>query len=223
MNPHVDLALYGHPFSSYTWKAQIACAAVGAEPELRIVDPEHPEHGNFIATHAGPFGSFPVLVHAGTVIFEATTIVEYLDRLFMPEIPLLPRDPDEAIRARMIDRVFDNYVMGPMQTVVSETLRDPASPDAGRTAEARIRLGKAYDWLERWLERYPEVPGRMTLIECAAAPSLFYADWVQPIGEAAPRLKAWRAQLLALPAVSACVEAARPYRAYFPPGAPDRD
>jgi glutathione S-transferase len=32
-----------------------------------------------------------------------------------------------------------------------------------------------------------------------------------------------RAELLALPAVSRCVEDARPYRAYFPYGAPDRD
>jgi glutathione S-transferase len=29
--------------------------------------------------------------------------------------------------------------------------------------------------------------------------------------------------MLALPEVSRCVEAARPYRGLFPPGAPDRD
>jgi glutathione S-transferase len=32
-----------------------------------------------------------------------------------------------------------------------------------------------------------------------------------------------RAELLALPEVSRCVEEARPYRPYFPLGAPDRD
>ena len=37
------------------------------------------------------------------------------------------------------------------------------------------------------------------------------------------RFAALRAELLALPAVSRCVEAARPFRGLFPPGAPDRD
>ncbi|HEY0595852.1 MAG TPA: glutathione S-transferase family protein, partial [Sphingopyxis sp.] len=36
-------------------------------------------------------------------------------------------------------------------------------------------------------------------------------------------LRAYRARLLAHPTVSRCVEEARPYRAYFPLGAPDRD
>jgi len=36
-------------------------------------------------------------------------------------------------------------------------------------------------------------------------------------------LREWRAHLLALPPVSRCVEDARPFRAYFPLGAPDRD
>ena len=63
----------------------------------------------------------------------------------------------------------------------------------------------------------------VTLIECAAAPSLFYADWVNPIPAHFARLRDWRAHLLALPAVARCVDNARPYRHYFPLGAPDRD
>ena len=39
-----------------------------------------------------------------------------------------------------------------------------------------------------------------TLADCAAAPALFYADWVDEIGDARPRLKAYRARLLAHPA-----------------------
>jgi len=62
-----------------------------------------------------------------------------------------------------------------------------------------------------------------TLADCAAAPALFYADWAEPIGESRPQLAAYRARLLARPAVARCVDEARPYRAYFPLGAPDRD
>ena len=55
------------------------------------------------------------------------------------------------------------------------------------------------------------------------SPSLFYADWVEEIGNTRPKLQAYRARLLAHPQVSRAVEEARPFRPYFPLGAPDRD
>ncbi|MFN3457783.1 MAG: glutathione S-transferase family protein, partial [Novosphingobium sp.] len=73
-----------------------------------------------------------------------------------------------------------------------------------------------------WLAGY-QMPKSVSLIECAAAPSLFYADWVVRIPEDCARLRAWRAHLLALPPVARCVEDARRFRHYFPLGAPDRD
>ena len=48
-------------------------------------------------------------------------------------------------------------------------------------------------------------------------------DWVEPIPADCPRLAALRAELLALAPVARCVEDARPYRPFFPFGAPDRD
>lgn len=216
------LALYGHSFSSYTWKAQIALHATGMDYDFREIDADHPEHYEFVQAHGGPLGKFPVLVDGDAVIFEATSIVEYLSQHHPGEARLLPSQPDAAIGMRMVDRVFDNYVMEQMQVVVNEYLRDRDNPDQVRCAEARARLRKTYAWLDEWLEFYHGGDG-LTLIECAAAPSLFYADWVEQIGDEFPRLKAWRAHLLALPEVSRCVEAARSFRSNFPPGAPDRD
>jgi glutathione S-transferase len=62
------------------------------------------------------------------------------------------------------------------------------------------------------------------MADCAAAPSLFYADWVQPIGDAHARVRAYRKRLIARPSVARAIDEARPYRKYFPAGAPpDRD
>jgi glutathione S-transferase len=217
----MTLALYGHPFSSYTWKTLIALYAADLEFDFRITDPDHPE--NVAVVHsAGPQGKFPVLRDGDVLLFEATSIIEYVSLHHAEPDMLVPSDPDTATMVRMIDRVFDNYVMGPMQDVVNEYIRDADNPDAARVAEARSRLDRSYAWLEGWLQHYP-ADGRVTLIECAAAPSLFYADWVHPIPDALPRLREWRAHLLNLSPVSRCVEEARPYRAYFPLGAPDRD
>jgi len=61
------------------------------------------------------------------------------------------------------------------------------------------------------------------MADCAAAPSLFYADWVHRIGADFPLLRDYRSRLLARPSIARAVEEGRPYRAYFPLGAPDRD
>ena len=64
---------------------------------------------------------------------------------------------------------------------------------------------------------------RFTLADCAAAPSLFYADWSLPIDERFANLRAYRQRLLSRPSFARAVDEARPYRPLFPLGAPDRD
>jgi len=214
------LALYGHLFSSYTWKALIALYANGTPFEFRSLDGDHPGHAAFVH-QASPLGKFPVLTDGNAVVFEATSIVEHLALHHPGPAPLLPADPAEAVRVRMVDRVFDNYVMAPVQDAVSEAIREGALGPATR-ASVEQRLEQAYRWIEAWLDGHAGGDA-VSLIECAAAPSLFYADWVHPIAAEFPRLRAWRAHLLALPAVSRCVEDARPFRHYFPLGAPNQD
>jgi len=223
------LALYGHLFSSYTWKALIPLYANGTEFEFRALDPDHPENFEFIAA-AHPAGKFPVLTDGGVTVVEATAIIEYLAVHHPGPAPLIPIEPAIAATARMLDRVFDNYVMGNMQRVVAAHFVDKDNPgvggirdepDAAEVEAGKAGLRRAYAWLERWLEANL-LPPNVSLVTCAAAPSLFYADWVERIAEGS-RLAGLRAELLALPAVSRCVEDARPMRSYFPPGAPDRD
>ncbi len=62
-----------------------------------------------------------------------------------------------------------------------------------------------------------------TRADCAAAPALFYADWVHRIAETYPALRADRTRLLARPSFARAVEEALRFRPLFPLGAPDRD
>lgn len=64
---------------------------------------------------------------------------------------------------------------------------------------------------------------QFSLADCAAAPFLFYADWTHAIDPRFRRVRAYRERLLARASVKRAVEEARPYRSYFPLGAPDRD
>lgn len=215
------LALYGHPFSSYTWKALIALYANDTPFEFRIVGPDQPDNAAFVAS-ASPGGKFPVLRDGAATVFEATAIIEYLHLHHPGPAQLLPDDPDKAILTRMWDRIFDLYVMNPVQEIVDEHIRHPDAPDNAPCKRAGTKLDRAYAWIEGWLDEYRR-RDRLSLVECAAAPSLFYADWVRPIPPEHVRLKAWREHLLSLPPVARCVDEARPYRHFFPLGAPDRD
>jgi glutathione S-transferase len=225
----VTLQLHGHPFSSYCWKALIALYANGTRFEFVQMAGDLPLSEQFPGK-MHPGGHIPVLVDGDSIVVEATSIVEHLAVHHPGPAPLIPCDPAQAVVARMMDRVFDNYVMGNMQRVVAAHFVSRDKPELGlretpNEAEAeagKVRLRQSYGWLEKWLGSN-ELPPHVSLVTCAAAPSLFYADWIEPIPVHCGRLVALLAELLALPAVSRCVEDARPYRPYFPLGAPDRD
>lgn len=216
------LTFYGHPFSSYTWKALIALYEKGVEFDYRSVDPAFPDHMPELKAH-WPVGQFPLLVHDGVPYFESSIIIEYLDHL-APEPRLIPEAFDAALKVRLFDRIFDNQVMNRMQEVVNDALRGPENHLPVIVEQTHARLDTIYAWLDRELAGGGwATPYGFSMADCAAAPSLFYADWVYQIPEKYENLRAYRARLLAYPSVSRCVEEARPYRAYFPLGAPDRD
>lgn len=215
------LALFAHPFSSYCQKALIALYANDTPFTYRMLDPDHPDNGADLARR-WPFGQFPVLTEATRTVPEASIIVEYLDlhhrgaHRFVPE--------GDALAVRLLDRVFDTSVMGPMTKLVGNALRPFEKRDPTGVREARAKLDTAYAWLDAHLAGRVWAAGDApTLADCAAAPSLFYADWAHPIPDEHAALKAYRARLLDWAPFARCVEEARPYRAFFPLGAPDRD
>jgi glutathione S-transferase len=218
----MSLVLFGHPFSSYTQKALIALYADGTEFEYRALDVEKPEP--FFAELKGhwPFGKFPVLLDDRCPIIETSCIIEHLQVHHRGPNEWIP-EGDLGRRVRFLDRFFDLYVMENMQKIATDPLRPEESRDPFGVEKARANLNIAYDWIEGQLGE-PWAAGEVfSLADCAGAPSLFYADWVEPIGDARPKLTAYRARLLAHPVVARCVDEARPYRHFFPLGAPDRD
>jgi glutathione S-transferase len=217
----VTLQVFGHPFSSYTQKVLIPLWADNTPFDYRMVAPDHPENGEELKRHS-PFGQFPLLIDGDTAVFESTPIIEYLQACHPGRNCWIP-EGEPGRRVRFLDRFFDLHVMNNMQAVVGEALRPEESRDPYGVTKARERLHVAYDWLEGQIGEEWAAGDAFTLADCSAAPSLFYADWVEEIGGTRPRLKAYRARLLAHPVVARAVDEGRPYRSYFPLGAPDRD
>jgi glutathione S-transferase len=219
----MTLALYGHRFSSYTQKVLIALHENATPFEFRGLGPDAPEHAAEWLRR-WPFAKFPVLVDGDRTVAETSVIVEHLQLHRPGPVRLIPDDPRAALDVRFLDRVFDQHVMTPVQGAVAGAMTGDADRAREARAAAEAKLDVAYAWLETALAGRAWAAGdAFTLADCAAAPSLFYADWVRPIPAAHAGLRAYRARLLARPSFARCVEAARPDRHLFPLGAPDRD
>lgn len=217
----MTIELFSHPFSSYCQKALIAFYENDIAFTERML--EEPGVGDELAS-LWPMKRFPILRENGRVVMEATTIIEYLGVHHPGPVKLIPEDPDLAWQVRMLDRVFDNYVMTPQGKFVFDALRPEGSRDPHGVEEARKLLDTSYAWLDEHMRGKTWAVGEtFTLADCAAAPSLFYADWTHRIPEQYENLIAYRARLLARPSFARAVDEARRFRHYFPLGAPDRD
>jgi glutathione S-transferase len=215
------LTLYAHPFSSFSQKALIALYENNTPFRFRMLNDAE---GFAELAALWPHKKFPVLVDGEATVIEATIIIEHLAEHHPGPVRLIPTDGKAALSTRFMDRFFDNYVMTPMSKVVGDSLRDPGSRDSQGVADARTQLETSYAWLDSVMrDRHWAAGEHFSLADCAAAPSLFYADWVHEIERRFANVRAYRARLLARPSVARAVDEARPYRGFFPLGAPDRD
>ena len=147
---------------------------------------------------------------------ESSVIIEYLDRVAPERPPLVPADPLRALYARQWDRVFDNYVSTQLTKAVVDRLRPEDGRDALGGEQAEATIARAYAMLEAEVgEAGWFGGGDFGLIECSAAPALFYANIVVPL-DPYPRLRAYYERLSSRPSFARVVDEARPYRHLFP-------
>jgi glutathione S-transferase len=213
---------YGHPFSSYCQKVLVALYENDLPFEFRMLSADHPDNGARFAD-MWPMEKMPALVDGGRTVVESSVIIEYLDLKHPGPVRMLPQEEDKALEVRMLDRFFDHYVMTPMQRIVFDFIRPAEQRDPYGVAEAKALLDKSYRWLEGRIGSGWAAGDAFTLADCAAAPSLFYADWVHPVPLECEGVRAYRQRLLERPSFARAVDGGRPYRSIFPPGAPDRD
>ncbi|RNF83090.1 glutathione S-transferase family protein [Montanilutibacter psychrotolerans] len=213
--------LYAHPFSSYCQKALVALYENATPFEYKSLE-DKVAQAELAALW--PLRRFPVLADGDRTVIEASCIVEYLGLHYPGPVRLLPADAKEAMEVRTMDRFFDNYISTPQQRIVFDRLRPEAARDAHGVAEARTLLETSYAWLDNVMaDRTWAAGDDFSLADCGAAPFLFYADWTHPIDTTFRHVHAYRARLLARPSFARAVDEARPFRSYFPLGAPDRD
>src|ERR1700704_1791516 len=209
----MSLIPHAHPFAAFCWKGLIALYENGTPFRYRMVD----DAAGFAELEAlWPLKKFPVLKDGEAPVIESSVIIEHLMLRHPGPTRLIPEGIDASLKVRFMDRFFDNYVMTPMQKLVSDRMRADSEHDTKGVAEARTMLDVAYEWLEKQVAQQAWAVGNhFTMGDCAAAPALFYADWVHPIGDRFPGVLAYRGRVLARPSVARVVDEARPFRKLF--------
>lgn len=213
----IELTLHYHPLSSYCHKALIALEVLEIDLDKRLLNLGDPAER---AAHLAlwPLGKMPLLVDRGQVFPETSILIEHLQRHHArPGRTLIPDDPDQALDVRLWDRIFDLYVMTPMQAFTADLLRPEADRDPLGVARARETLLTAYALIEQRLDGRTWVAGSgFSLADCAAAPALFYALTYVPLPPQHQRLAAYSERLVAHPAVARTIDQARPWFRYYP-------
>ena len=214
----MSLQLFYHPLSSFCHKVLIALYENGTPFEGRLVEQTDPATLAQFA-RLWPTSKMPLLRDLANdqVVPETSIIIEYLQAEHPGPVVLIPADTRLASEVRLWDRLFDLYVHLPMQKVVGDSFRPAGAHDAAGVAEARALIRRSYAMVEQALGDREWIAGAaFSMADCAAAPALFYADTLEPIGPGTPALTAYLNRLMARPSYARVLEEAEPSFGMYP-------
>jgi glutathione S-transferase len=214
----MSLTLYYHPLASYCWKVLVALYESDTPFTPHLVDLADPKARADLA-RLWPVCKFPVLRDHGRdqTIPESSIIIEYLAQHYPSKLPLIDADPDLARETRLRDRFYDLYVHEPMQKIVGDRLRASERHDPHGVEQAKSLLETAYGMVEQQMATNRWAIGAsFSMADCAAAPALFYANRVLPIGASHAQTSAYLKRLEERPSFARVIDEAGPYFKLFP-------
>jgi glutathione S-transferase len=214
----MSLKLYFHPLSSFCQKALVALYENDTPFEPIIVDLGNTtSRADFLKIW--PIGKFPVLRDDAKdrTVPESSIIIEYLAQHHPGRSQLVPADADIACQTRLCDRFYDLYVHEPMQKIVGDRLRPASAKDPYGVEQAKTRIQTAYGMIEADMTTKTWAMGEaFSMADCAAAPSLFYANLAVPFGDTHKNVAAYFGRLMERPSFARAVKEAQPYFHMFP-------
>jgi glutathione S-transferase len=194
----MSIKIYGMPPSSFTRTVRLAAHEKGIDYELVPMFP-----GQMGALN--PFQKIPAISHGDLTLYESTAILRYFDRTF-PGPKLWPEDPRAAA-------LCDQWSSAVCDSLVNSALRYLANHFGFLPVPAEMAdkyLAKAREVVpvfDRQLGQSRYLVGdAVTAADLFLAPLVFNFPAVpglQPLGEAAPNLMRWMADMSERPSMAA--------------------
>jgi glutathione S-transferase len=190
------IKLYDFPMSPRARKVRIALAEKGLPYEKVTVDITKGEQKKPEFLAVNPNGKVPALQDDGTKFYESSIIMEYLNDKY-PNPPLLPTDPGQRARARVLLHYGDNPFDGACAAIVGEVFFKPkGQADQDAITKAKQDLTSCLERLEKELGNNEYLAGSFSLADIS------FASWAPLFGPLqievpanCTRVKAWLARL----------------------------
>lgn len=205
----MTITLYSGPISYFARKSEIALAEKGLAFE-RIMVPFTQERG-YSPKHpavlgANPKAQVPVLVDGDLTLFDSSLIFEYLEEAY-PNPPLLPRDPKDRARCRMLELFGDEILLPAVRPIMHRSV-PPTSAEERRKEEESGRRGEAvllehYGTLEGRIGAADYLCGSYSIADIGVFMAITFSLRLKgPSLDGHPKLSAWYARVGARPAVA---------------------
>jgi glutathione S-transferase len=197
------IKLYHFPLSPNSRKVRIALIEKGLEFERVLVDLSKREQKSPEYLKIHPFGQVPALDDDGFIVYDSTIINEYLEDEY-PHPPLLPSDSEGRARARMMEDFLDSHFNPPLVDIFQETRKSEEQKNSKIIEEAKGKIVKCFDRLEKELDRQSYLAGPFSLGDIAFMANFDLLERFQvPLDPKYTNIRAWIERLKARPSYAA--------------------
>ena len=148
-----------------------------------------------------PYGKVPVIDDDGRVLFESCIINEYLDEKY-PDPPLMPKDPYQRGRGRVLVDSALHYTHAPYWALRGEMLKPAAERNPAIIDEKHRDLRELFRYLEEALGDKSYFLADFSLADIAVVPRALRMEAYGALpAPSLPRLGAWLERIKARPSV----------------------
>lgn len=194
----MTIKLHYHPFSTYSRRVRIALSEKQIPHELVVVDMVARKHREQPYLSLNPYGRVPTLEEDGFVLYELTSILNYLEATH-PTPALVPSDVRQRAQVDMHMKLCDLQLTRQAGTIVFPKRFLPKERwNVAAMADAKAEIEKHLAILEKHLaDKTYLVSETFSLADVAYAPFLEFL----PLMEIAPppAVAAWSERLLSRP------------------------
>ncbi len=194
----MTIKLHYHPFSTYSRRVRIALSEKQIPHELVVVDMVARKHREQPYLSLNPYGRVPTLEEDGFVLYESTSILNYLEATH-PTPALVPSDVRQRAQVDMHMKLCDLQLTRQAGTIVFPKRFLPKERwNVAAMADAKAEIEKHLAILEKHLaDKTYLVSETFSLADVAYAPFLEFL----PLMEIAPppAVAAWSERLLSRP------------------------
>lgn len=205
-----SVTVYDHPLSPYGQKVKMALLEKGVPFEAPLPGGIGSGRADGEFARVSPRGEVPALVHGDLAVFDSTIILEYIEERW-PEPPLLPADPVQRARVRMLEDAMDTHFEAITWGLSEVRNFGRAAGTLAETLEARggEQIRAWYRWLEDQLGDRAWFNGdAFGWGDIAVVPFVNGAAGFGHRPDAGSRLADWHARANARDSVATCARAA---------------